>query len=126
MNKIVLIFGVLTLPICAFADIQCPTSAEETIAMIEATKSCDDAHQIATQCAWGSSVDVQIAGAAGDICANTFRGKLTAADKRAYLTLINDCKTKYAKMQGTMYASAWAFCQEAVGKLFSNLYSPAE
>ena len=131
MNKIILISGVLMLPVCAFADIQCPTageagSLEETIAMIKAAKSCHDANQIATQCAWGSSADVQIAGAAGDICANTFRGKLTAADKTAYLTLINDCKTKHAKMQGTMWVSAEAFCEASVGKLFSDLYSPIE
>lgn len=93
--------------------------------MIKATKSCDDADKIATQCAWGSSADVQIAGAANDVCANAFPGRLTAAHQRAYPTLIDACKTKYAEMQGSMDLSAEAFCEESVGKLFSDLYSPS-
>jgi 3-hydroxymyristoyl/3-hydroxydecanoyl-(acyl carrier protein) dehydratase len=131
MNRIVLALGVLMLPACGFADIQCPSSGEDsslekTVAMIKTAKSCDDADQIAKQCAWGSSADVQIAGAAGDICANTFRRKLTPADKTAYLTLINKCRSKYAHIQGTIYISARAFCEESIGKLFSDLYSPIE
>jgi hypothetical protein len=95
MIKIVLALGVLMLPVCAFADIQCPPpgedgSFEKTVAMIKVAKSCYDADQIAKQCGWGSSADVQIAGAAGDICANTFRGKLTPADKTIYLTSLKN------------------------------------
>jgi hypothetical protein len=129
MNKIIVALGLLMLPVCGFADVQCPAAGEDgalgkTVAMIKAAKSCYDADQIATQCAWGSSADVEIAGAAGDICANAFRGKLTAVDKKAYLTLIHKCQIKYANIQGTMYISAEAFCEESVGKLLSDLYSP--
>jgi hypothetical protein len=131
LNKIVFVLGFLALPVCGFAEIQCPIaggegSLEKTVALIKASKSCYEADQLATACGWGSSADTQIAGAAGDICAKDFRGKLTRIDRQIYLTLINKCPTKYALMQGTMYIGAEAFCEESIGKLFSDLYLPAE
>ena len=113
------------------SDVTCPPAGEgdslqKTVDMIKAATSCYDADNIATQCAWGSSADVQIAGAAGDICAKDFKGKLNAEDKRMYLALIKKCQTKYAHSQGTMAVGATAFCEESVGKLFSDLFSPPD
>lgn len=142
MRGIFVIIAIVMLPMVGFskeagnkqrkpASIECPEAGtdgalEKTVSMIKAAASCYEADQIATQCGWGSSADTQIAGAAGDVCANAFRGKLTPEDKKMYQALIKKCQKKYAGKQGTIYISGEAFCEEGVGKLFSDLYTPAD
>ncbi len=96
------------------------------ITLIEATKTCREAADLAENCAFGSSMDVGTTGAAMNVCEKDFGSKLKKSEQRTYSSLLNKCNSKYANMQGTMYMAAAAFCRLSVSQLYSNLYTPAE
>ena len=114
----------------AFAG-ECPVTdltdyQTNVITLIEASKTCYEAAEIAESCAFGSSMDVGTTGAAMGVCAKDFESKLKKSETRTYNSLINKCNSKYANMQGTMYIASAAFCRLSVFRLYSELYTPAE
>jgi hypothetical protein len=110
MKTLLLAFA-LVLSSTAFAqEVTCSPDAGEIIASIEATTTCYDASTIAENCAWGSSVDVGIAGAAYDVCLKE-AGKLTSADKKLLSTMEKRCEKAWANREGSLYRSAHSFCK---------------
>jgi len=108
-------------------DTSCPVDldADKISAAIEGAGSCYTAAGIAESCAFGSSLDVQFVSSASTICERGF-GSMTAADKRAYETLLGECSAKYENESGTLYRSMAAFCTLEVTRLFNSLYPEPE
>jgi len=73
--------------------------------------SCYQASQLAQACAWGSSLDVQTAGAAYDVCDDELKS-LEPSDKLTSLLkqMGNACSEKYDNEDGTMYRSMSSYC----------------
>jgi hypothetical protein len=67
----------------------------------------------------GSSGDIQIAGAAVDVCRADFAK--TKDDVALFDRLAKRCEAKYAKSEGTMYRSFTAFCQLDFAVLLARL-----
>lgn len=99
---------------------ECPVDAADTLTMITNAGSCYEASKIANECAWGSSVDVGLAGAASEICLKDMN---MWSDKHKLIlsTLVEDCNRKYEDQMGTLYLSMNAFCRLGVAELLSNL-----
>jgi hypothetical protein len=107
---------------------QCPieeNDLDKVVQAIEQTKQCYDGSVIAEACAWGSSADVQIAGAAAQKCKPKF--DLTTAegknDNQLYQRLLNLCAEKLAG-EGTLHLSFISYCQLSVAKLFNRFSQP--
>lgn len=115
---------------CSIDGVDVSSDLQKIVAGVKAAKDCDKAYEFASACAWGSSADTQIAGAAADICSNEMKAnKADAADHRLLTQLFNACIEKWGKKQGTLYISADAFCQlEAikwmVGLTGANIEQP--
>ena len=93
----------------AQAEDQCSPDAEVVIASISAKPSCYEASKLAQECAWGSNVDIQIAGAAGAVCEKEM-GKLKASDSSLLKTMKARCASAHARVPGSLARSANAFC----------------
>jgi hypothetical protein len=124
--RTLIILATLAISSPALADDTCPvksTTFDDRAKAVAKAKTCEDAASIAEKCAFGSSADVQIAGAAIEVCKRDFaRNK---DDTALHDKLAKRCATKYEKMQGTIYISYAVFCQLDVAKLFSGLNRPA-
>jgi len=107
------------------ASVDCPADGEILIKKVEAAKSCYEATQLAETCAWGSSFDVGLAGAAGAICEKDFK-KITKVDKLTKDHMIKRCRDKYKKAEGTLALSMHSFCNLEVYKFWSRIYTPVE
>ena len=99
-----------------------PGALDKTVALVNAAQSCYDASNIATQCAWGSSADIQIAGAATTICEKDFPN-MTAPDKALYKSLDNRCGAAYSGAQDSISKSAEALCNLSAARFFSDIYN---
>ena len=100
--------------------VECSSEAEVIISQISSSKSCYEASQIAQECAWGSSIDVQFVGAASEICLANYD---SWSDKHKIIlsTLSEDCNKKYENEQGSLYRSMNAFCYLGVVEVLSSL-----
>jgi hypothetical protein len=124
--KNLLIAALFLLAIPAFAEEQaCPADGEKLIASIAAQSSCYEAAKLARACAWGSSFDAHVAGAAVAVCAKDYK-KISSKDKQVLDYMGQQCSKKYEKMQGTMYISMNAFCHLTASEFWSEIYTPAE
>lgn len=123
MMKLLSLFALL-LSVNAMA-VDCPSSAEEVQLQIEQQTECYFAAQIARECAWGSSIDVQFVAAATEKCMD-FEPKMKRSDKKMYKSLMNKCAKKYENEEGTLYRSMHAHCTLNVIELMHNLFSPVE
>lgn len=84
---------------------------EEFQTLIENASSCYKAKELASACAWGSSLDVITAGAAYDVCEKDLTKNNPAADLLSTLTAMKQlCTNKYEDMDGTMYRSMNSYC----------------
>ncbi len=96
----------------------------------QARGQCGTAIKRAAECSAGSSMDVQIAGAAQEVCEARFMSKLNQAEKAGYASLQARCGAKYSEMEGTMYRSMAAFCYAEIAKthatMIYELSQPAE
>lgn len=92
------------------ASVDCPSDADAIIKLIQNQVSCYEAQGVAEQCAYGSAIDTQIAGAAYEACSKNF-SKLNRKDKKLLSQMEDRCTQKYGKKQGTMYLSMAAFCR---------------
>lgn len=125
----------LTLSLAAIATLACasianavdcpPSDVDATVKLVESKKSCYEAADTARQCAWGSSADVHISGAAIEICARDYTN-ISQKDLVIYEALMNKCNKKYENEQGTLYRAMNAHCRLNVAELFSKLYSPVQ
>jgi hypothetical protein len=106
----------------AFAATECPSDAADVEKMIRAAGSCYDAATIARDCAWGSSIDVMLAGTASETCEKDY-AKMSAADRKTMNAMRSRCARKYRDEEGTMYRSMEAHCQLNVSEFWSNIYS---
>ena len=98
------------------------------IAAVQKAGSCYEAATVAESCAMGSSMDVGITQPAIEKCSKDFMAKLSKnkIDLSAYNRLLKRCGDKYAKMEGTMYRSAAAFCVLDINRVYSGVYSTAQ
>lgn len=113
MKSLIFIFTVATFSLNIWASdtqIDCPESNEEIVALINASNVyCKDAIDIATQCSFGSSRDLEIVGAAKVVCLKE-AGILSRADQKLLTAMENRCNKAYQRLPGTMYMSMNAFC----------------
>jgi len=122
--KMILSLLALSLSISAMA-VECPSTAEEVQTQIEQQTECYFAAQIARECAWGSSIDVQFVSSAAEKCMD-FEPKMKRSDKKIYNNLLTKCNKKYENQEGTLYRSMHAHCTLNVIELMHNLFSPVE
>lgn len=109
--KTLMLICALVLSTAAFAQEEvCSPDAAEIITKIEAQTTCYDASRIAENCAWGSTVDVGIAGAAYAVCLKE-AGKLTSSDKALLKKMEVRCAKAWSNRDGTMYRSIHSFCR---------------
>jgi|GEM_PF-717760 len=114
----------------AFAQEACPIDDgtpnrhQSIVAAVKATKSCNQAASIAIACEYGASGDVEIAGAAADICGVEMeQNGATKADHRLLTEMYNACNAQWGKRQGTLSESSNAFCQMEATRWMANLTS---
>lgn len=91
---------------------------------IRAKKSCQQAVTYANACALGSSGDSALAGAAIDVCKQSFTKK--PADRQLFEQLRQRCTAKFSKEQGTLYVSMNAFCALRAAQLLDDLNRPID
>lgn len=92
--------------------------------LISEQTSCHDAAELATACAWGSSLDVSTAGIAIDICGKQLKKNQPQPNDLALMKQMEKrCDREYQDMQGTMYMSMNAYCHlEAIRWLVGVTY----
>lgn len=121
MKKLILALGLLAAA-PSFAATECPRHAEDIHKMIVAAGSCYDAATIARDCAWGSSIDVYLAGAASEKCEKDY-ARISRADRKTMEAMRARCASKYRNEEGTMYISMEAHCQLTVSEFWSGIYT---
>jgi hypothetical protein len=103
--------------------IVCPDSNAGIVALINAPEVyCNDAINIASQCAFGSSRDLEITGAAKVLCLKE-AGKLSNEDQKLLNTLEERCNKTFSKLQGTLFLSLNAFCHLQAASFIRNVQS---
>ena len=114
------LFATLFGPGLALAE-QCPvTSPEDTIEVLEHTKSCKEANKLLGLCSWTTSMDVQFSEVVIKKCEKDFLPGASKARASAYRKELDRCERKYAHKSGTMYVSFAATCQAAVAAKYSG------
>jgi hypothetical protein len=79
--------------------------------LIENADSCYKAEQLASACAYGSSLDIMTAGSAYAVCEKELQQNKPSKKITATLNqMVAMCNAKYSKLDGTMYRSMNAFC----------------
>lgn len=106
-------------PAVAFSE-SCPVPSdpEKIESAIASASSCSSAADIASACAWGSSIDTQFAGAASELCAGE-TGELSTADAALHDQLIASCNALYTEGSGTLQLSVAAMCRLRVDVVFN-------
>ena len=123
--KTLMLVCALALSTTALAqEVVCSPDAAEIITKIEATKTCYEASTIAETCAWGSAVDVGIAGAAYGVCLKE-AGKLTRADQSLLKTMETRCAKAWANRDGSLYRSIHSFCKLDALKFINSVSNAA-
>ena len=92
--------------------------------MIEKQDSCYMAAKVARECAWGSSLDVQLAGAASTMCTKEM-AKWPKRHRIIRNSIQKDCSTKWSEKQGTLAMSAHAHCNLNIDEVLWSLNEPA-
>lgn len=92
---------------------------------IDNASTCYEAADIAKECAFGSSIDVQFVGSALKTCEKDFVS-ISELEIATYNGLVNQCYKKYANLSGTMYRSFESFCALSVAEAFSSVFSTIE
>lgn len=93
---------------------------------IEAKATCDEASDLAVACGMGSGIDVEIADTARGVCEHNFIPKMTHQNTETYLQTLQLCEQKYKDQQGSIYVSAWSYCNLKVAQLFDRLFTSAD
>ncbi len=125
----------LTLSLMAFTAIACTgvanasggcptgTDLELTVKAVGSEKSCQKSAELARSCMWGSNADIQIVGAAMEVCARDYTN-LSVQDSVTYTSVLKMCDRKYESESGSLYNAMRAHCRLNVAELFSKLYTP--
>jgi hypothetical protein len=98
------------------------SDVEKALAAIEASHYCGHAADIATTCAWGSSIDTQLAGAAAATC----QAPETTSDVALRDRLLALCSTTLADEEGTLGVSIRAHCALQVAVVLDSVLSPVD
>ncbi|MCC2679802.1 MAG: hypothetical protein K0R29_2378 [Pseudobdellovibrio sp.] len=100
---------------------------EVFLALIEKADSCYSAQQLASACAYGSSLDVQTAGTAYGVCEAELAKQNPSKKLTALLANMKSlCNKKYEDAQGTMYRSMNSFCHLSAIDWVLGIASPVE
>jgi len=100
---------------------------EVFLALIEKADSCYSASQLASACAYGSSMDVQTAGTAYGVCATELEKENPSSELSGLLANMKSlCNKKYENAQGTMYRSMNSFCHLSAIEWVLGIASPVE
>src|SRR5262249_22199756 len=102
---------------------ECPVSAADRDAVIKAIQqapTCKASFDILDVCRGNAGGDVELAGLVTERCEKTFLPTIKATHKRIYDEAHAACQRKYAKSQGTMYASAQAICEAKAAVRFAK------
>ena len=120
-RRIVLACLALALGTPVAAEEECPVAfnVDEIVKAVEAAPGCKRANGIAQACAFGSSADVQIAGAVQALCEKDFLSGLKPDAEKAYKARLKSCARRYAGRDGTLYLSMAAFCASDVALTYS-------
>ena len=123
--KSLLTLSAILFSVSAFSMDNCPVAVSNSnyiakvVSLTAKTSSCEEASELATVCALGTSGDVEIVNAAIKRCEKGV--VMTKTDKSVYEYLSNKCDQKYSSQAGSMYTSFTAFCKLSVTNLFINL-----
>lgn len=100
---------------------------EAFLALIEKADSCYSAKSLADACAYGSSLDVQTAGAAYSVCAAELAKEKPTKSLNTLLSNMKTlCNKKYEKAQGTMYRSMNSYCHLSAIEWVLGVASPLD
>lgn len=112
----------LPLPMDANGNLVCPQKIEDIVTLIQSRNSCFEVVDVATKCAWGSSADLQIAGAAREVCLKE-AGAISKADQALLARMDKRCAASVKGQQGTMYMSIAAFCRLKAADFINGVQS---
>lgn len=104
---------------------ECTSDLDKLLESIQKAESCYDAAKLAKDCAWGSSADVHLAGAASEVCAKDF-ASINKQDQKTKANMEKRCSEKYDKAQGSLAQSMRAHCYLGISQFWSVIYSPIE
>lgn len=104
---------------------QCSPDLDKVIEAVEKSDGCYSAAKIARDCAWGSSADIRLAGAASAVCEKDF-SKMGVKDKSTKQYMEKRCTEKYAKAEGTLAMSMRAHCFLGIAEFWSGIYTPVQ
>jgi hypothetical protein len=93
---------------------------DEIVAIIDASRGCEQAMKIFQDCEFGASGDVQLGAAVEKKCAADFQAHLEPAQQQSYRREMRVCDGKYRNQSGTMYLSFTAFCRAEVAQRYSR------
>lgn len=99
---------------------ECPSDAVEIDQMISKAGSCYEASKIASDCAWGSSIDISFVATASEICLKKY-DQWSTKHKLILAALSEDCNKKYEDQAGSLYRSMNAFCILGATEMLSQL-----
>ena len=100
----------------------CPENLAEMLELIEASKDCNEAFDVALDCSRQTEVDVHIAGGAQAICEGEFQD-LNALDRMYYESLIGRCEQKFSGDSSPRAQSMRAFCRLDIAKAFASAHN---
>jgi hypothetical protein len=106
----------------------CPVDAsdpDKIQSAIDKATSCGNAADIASACAWGSSIDTQFAQGAIDKCAAEI-GTLSAADQKLHDAVVAACDALYTEGSGTLQLAVAAMCRVQAEVVFDTIATPVE
>ena len=97
-----------------------PYDPDRIAAAIEKASSCKAAYDLMISCRRNTGGDVELANAVTTRCERTFLTRGASARTKAYAEERAACAMKYAKRQGTMYASFQATCEAGVAVKYAR------
>lgn len=90
---------------------------------LRSAASCQMAYDLLNACRSNAGGDVEMAAAVIQRCETTFLAGLEPSAKRMYEQDRAECRRRYAKREGTMYASFSATCEAGVAARFAGSHS---
>lgn len=119
--KSLLILGLLAFSSFSFAI--CSPDASIVEKQIRKAENCHQSTQIATDCAWGSNVDIGLAAAAAEKCEQGFggRSKLSKSDKALLKKMEDRCGEAWSVFPGSLARSANAHCRLKAIEFLHNI-----
>lgn len=101
----------------------CGADGDETVAKIQAQKTCDEAITIVDSCYYGTSIDLQTTAAASTVCDAEYGGlaTLSKSDKALRSKMEARCAAAYSTDEGSQNQAGVGFCNLRVAEFFNGL-----